>query len=50
MRKSIADCNWTRMHNYLVHKRTPNHLIDLAKWLSYVMSTYLYGSIKTNKT
>ena len=25
------DCNWTRTHNHLVHKRTLNHLAKLAK-------------------
>ena len=25
------NCNWTRTHNYLVHKRTLNHLAKLAK-------------------
>ena len=30
-----SDCNWTRTHNHLVHKRTLNHLAKLAfKWLS----------------
>ena len=23
---SLSDCNWTRTHNHLVHKRTLNHL------------------------
>ena len=41
---SLSDCNWTRTHNHLVHKRTLNHLAKLAKWLSCVMSTYLYGA------
>ena len=27
---SLSDSNWTRTHNYLVHKRTLNHS---AKWL-----------------
>ena len=31
---SLSDCNWTRTHNPLVLKRTPNHLVKLAKWLS----------------
>ena len=32
---NISDCNWTRTHNHLVHKRTLNHLAkltSLAKW------------------
>ena len=40
---SLGDCNWTRAHNHLVHKWTLNHLAKLAKWLSCVVSTYLYG-------
>ena len=34
---NLSDCNWTRTHNHLVHKRTLNHLAklaSLAKWLS----------------
>ena len=31
---NLSDCNWTRTHNHLVHKRTFNHLAKLAKWLS----------------
>ena len=27
----VCDCNWTRTHNHLVHKRTLNHLAKLAK-------------------
>ena len=42
---NLSDCNWTRTHNHLVHKRTLNHLAKLAKWLSCVVSTYLYGAI-----
>ena len=30
----LSDCNWTRTHNHVVHKRTLNHLAKLAKWLS----------------
>ena len=41
---SLSDCNWTRTHNHLVDKRTLNHLAKLAKWLSCVVSTYLYGA------
>ena len=39
----LSDCNWTRTHNHLVRKRTLNHLTKLTKWLSWVVSTYLYG-------
>ena len=37
----LSECNWTRTYNHLVRKQTLNHL---AKWLSCVMSTYLYGA------
>ena len=40
----LSDCNGTRTHNHLVRKRTLNHLAQLAKWLSCVVSTYLYGA------
>ena len=41
---SLSDCNWTRTHYHLVRKRTLNHLAKLVKWLSCVLSTYLYGA------
>ena len=41
---SLSDCIWTRTHNRLVHKRTLNHLAKLAKWLSCLVSTYLYSA------
>ena len=31
-------------NNYLVCKRTLNHLAKLARWFSCVVSTYLYGA------
>ena len=40
----IRDCNWIRTQNHLVRKRTLDHLAKLAKWLSCVQSTYLYGA------
>ena len=40
----LGDCNWTRTHNHLVRKQELNHLTKLAKWLSCVVSTYLYGA------
>ena len=40
----LSDCNCTRTHNLLLHKRTLNHLAKLAKWFSCVVSTYLYGA------
>ena len=30
----LRDCNWTRTHNHLFHKRTLNHLAKLDKWLN----------------
>ena len=41
---SLSDCNWAGTHNHLVHKQTLNHLAKLAKWLSCVVSTSLYGA------
>ena len=38
----LIDCNVTWIHIHLVCKRTFNHLAELAKWLSCVVSTYLY--------
>ena len=29
MGKNLSDSNWTRTHNHLVHKETPNHLVKL---------------------
>ena len=42
-RLSVCDYNGTRTHNHLFRKRTLNHLAKLAKWLSCVVCTYLYG-------
>ena len=46
MRKiwSVSYCNWNRTQNHLVRKQTLNHLAKLSKWLSCVLSTYLYGA------
>ena len=41
---STIDCNVTRTHNHVVHKGTLNYLVKLVKWLSCVVSTYLYGT------
>ena len=41
---SLSDSNWIWTHNHLVRKQTLNHLAKLAKWLSCVVSTYLYGA------
>ena len=38
----LSDCNGTQTHNHLVRKRTLKHLAKLTKWLSWVVSTYLY--------
>ena len=40
----LSDCNGIQTHNYLVRLRTLNHLVKLDKWLSCVVSTYLYGT------
>ena len=42
---SLSDCKWTQTHDHLVLKRTLNCLAKLAKWLSSVASTYLYGAL-----
>ena len=39
---TTSNCNWTRTHDHLVHKRTLNHLAklaSLAKWLSVRLRT-----------
>ena len=41
---SLGDSNWTRTLKRLDRKWTLNHLASLAKWLSCVLSTYLYGA------
>ena len=41
---SLSGSNEIRTHNYLVCKQTLNYLVKLAKWLSCVVSTYLYGA------
>ena len=42
----LSDYNGNRTHNHLVCKRTLNHLCKQAKWMSYVVSIYLYGAFK----
>ena len=42
--RSLSDCDGSQTHNHLVHKRTLNDLAKLAKWLSCVVSTSLYGA------
>ena len=39
-----SGCNGTRTHNHLDRKWTLNHLVKLTKWLSWIVSTYLYGA------
>ena len=41
---NLSDYNRTQTHNQLVRKRTLNHLAKLTKWLSCIVSTYLYGA------
>ena len=43
---SLSDRKEIQTHNYLVRKRTVNDLAKLAKWLSCVVSTYLYGVLE----
>ena len=33
-----------RTQNHILHKRILNHLAKLTEWLSWVVSTYLYGA------
>ena len=40
--RCLSESNQMRTHNHLVGKRTLNHLGKLAKWLGWVVSTYLY--------
>ena len=41
---TLSDCNGSHTQNHLVCKRTLNHFAKRAKWLSCVVSTYLYGT------
>ena len=41
----LSACNWTQTQNHLVRKRIPNHLANLAKWLTSVLSTYLWCTL-----
>ena len=40
----LCDCNWTGTRKDLLPKRTCKYLAKLAKWLSCVVSIYLYGA------
>ena len=42
--KDFGDSNEIRTHNYLVRKQTLDYLAKLDKWLSCVVSTYLYDA------
>ena len=42
--RSLSDYNQNWTHNHLARKQTLNHLTTLAKWLSCVLRTYLYGA------
>ena len=42
---SLSDCNWNLTQNHLLRKRTLNHFEKRLKWVSCVLSTYLYGAI-----
>ena len=41
----LSDSNRTRTQNHLVRKRTLKHSGKLAKWLSCILSTYLYNAL-----
>ena len=41
---SLGGSDGIRIPNHLIRKRTLNHLVKLAEWLSCVVSTYLYGA------
>ena len=38
---SLSDFNGIRTINHLISKRLLNHLTNLAKWLNWVVRTYL---------
>ena len=40
---SLSDSNMTQTHHHWVYKGILNHLVKVAKWLSCVANTYLYG-------
>ena len=43
----LSDNNEIQTQNHWVRKRTLNHLPKVAKWLSCVVITYLYGAFDT---
>ena len=40
----LKESNDIRSHNHFVRQGTINHLAKVAKWLSCLLSTYLYGA------
>ena len=40
--ENLSDCNRTPTQNHLAGKQTINHLIKLAKRLSFLATNYLY--------
>ena len=44
---SLSDSSGIQTHNHLVPKQKLDHLVKLVKWLSYVVSAYLYGAGKS---
>ena len=42
---SLSDCNWTQTQIQLVRKRRLNHLVNLAKWLSCILSVRLRAKL-----
>ena len=42
---SLGECNCTGTHENLIRKRRVNYLGKLAKWLNWVVATYLYGTL-----
>ena len=41
---SLSNSSGIQTQNQLVCEQTLNHLTKLAKWLSYVVNTYMYGA------
>ena len=41
---SLSDSKEVRTHNHIVGKRTRKHIARLAKWVSCVVSTYIYSA------
>ena len=43
---NLSDWNKTQIHNHLLLKKTLNHLAKITKWLSWIVSKYLYGAFE----